>query len=88
MLEMLAAYGLPSTIINVRDLLYEHTEARIIISDSETEFFKMSKSVLQGETLAPFLFITNLDYVMRQGLRNQKGSRLDGYVYNKTPMEI
>ena len=66
MLKMLAAYGIPSIITNAIALFYENTEARIITPDGETEFFKMSKGVLQGDTLAPFLFIITLDYIMRQ----------------------
>ena len=65
MLEIQAAYGIPSTIINVITLFYDNTEARIIISDGETEFFKISNGVLQGDTLAPLLFIITLDYVRR-----------------------
>ena len=66
MLKMLAAYGIPSIITNAIALFYENTEARIITIDGETEFFKISKGVLQGDTLAPFLFIITLDYIMRQ----------------------
>ena len=66
MLEMLAAYGIPSIITNAIALFYENTEARIIRPDGETEFFKISKGVLQGDTLAPFVFIITLDYIMRQ----------------------
>ena len=63
-LEILAAYVIPSNIVNI--LFYDNTEARIIKSDGETKFFKISKCVLKGDTLAPFLFIINLDYIMRQ----------------------
>ena len=66
MLNMLEAYGIPSIITNAISLFYENTEARIIKPDGETEFFKISKGVLQGDTLAPFLFIITLDYIMRQ----------------------
>ena len=66
MLKMLAAYGIPSIITNAIALFYENTEARIITPDGETAFFKISKGVLQGDTLAPFLFIITLDYIMRQ----------------------
>ena len=66
MLEMLAAYSIPSIITNTIALFYENTEARIITPDGETEFFKISKGVLQGDTLAPFLFIITLYYIMLQ----------------------
>ena len=66
MLEILAAYGIQSTIINEITLFYDNTKARSITHDDETELFKMSKGVLQGDTLTPFLFIISLDYVIRQ----------------------
>ena len=34
------------------------------------EFFQMHASVLQGDTLAPFLLIITLDYAMRHAIRN------------------
>ena len=36
--------------------------------DGETVFFNIIAGVLQGDTLAPFLFAIVLDYVMRQAL--------------------
>ena len=66
MITILAAYVIPSIITNAIALFYENTEVRIITYDGETEFFKISKGVLQGDTLAPFLFIITLDYIMRQ----------------------
>ena len=64
--NILAAYGIPSTIINVIAILYDNTKARIIKSDGETEFFEIPKGVLQGDTLSSFIFIITLDYVMRE----------------------
>ena len=37
--------------------------------DGDTELFEIKKGVLQGDTLAPFLFvITHIDYAMRQAI--------------------
>ena len=36
--------------------------------DGDTELFEIKKGVLQGDTLAPFLFVITLDYVMRQAI--------------------
>ena len=33
--------------------------------DGDTDFFNVVAGVLQGDTLAPFLFILTLDYVLR-----------------------
>ena len=45
-----------------------NTEATVVTPDGETEFFKISTEVLQGDTLAPFIFIIVLDYVLRLSL--------------------
>ena len=49
-------------------MLYKNTKAmvRTVRSpDGDTEFFNVLAGVLQGDTLAPFLFILALDYVLR-----------------------
>ena len=45
--------------------LQEHCCADFI-SDEDTDFFEILAGVLQGDTLAPFLFIVSLDYSLRQ----------------------
>ena len=36
--------------------------------DGDTEYFDIVAEVLQGDTLAPYLFIINLDYVLRTSI--------------------
>ena len=36
--------------------------------DGDTDFFDISAGVLQGDTLAPYIFIICLDYVLRKAL--------------------
>ena len=36
--------------------------------DGDTHFFDISAEVLQGDTLAPYIFIICLDYVLRKAL--------------------
>ena len=36
--------------------------------DGGTDFFDISAGVLQGNTLAPYIFIICLDYVLRKAL--------------------
>ena len=54
--ENLAEYGIPSTLINAIAILYEHTDARIITPDGETEFINLSKGVQQVYSLAPLSY--------------------------------
>jgi hypothetical protein len=41
--------------------------------DGDTDFFDITTGVLQGDTLAPFLFIICLDYVLRKALDDNLG---------------
>ena len=34
----------------------------------DTDFFKIVTGVLQGDTLAPYMFITCLDYIIRKSI--------------------
>ena len=45
--------------------MYENTRAKVITPDGETDFFEIKAGVLQGDTLAPYLFAIVLDYVLR-----------------------
>lgn len=65
MFEILSLYGIPPQIIGAIKALYTNTSATIISSDGETELFDIIAGVLQGDTLAPFLFIIVLDYALR-----------------------
>ena len=66
MLRILKAYDIPSRLLMAIEKLYENTQARVITPDGETTFFKVLAGVLQGDTLAPYIFAIVLDYVMRK----------------------
>ena len=55
-------------IINAIKVLYTNTIAKVLTPDGETEQFDILAGVLQGDTLAPFLFIMVLDYALRISL--------------------
>ena len=65
LMQILQAYGIPDSIVSAINILYEDTMAQVLSPDGDTEFFKILAGVLQGDTLAPFLFILALDYAMR-----------------------
>ena len=65
LMDILRAYGIPEKIVGAINILYTDTIAKVLSADGETEFFKILAGVLQGDTLAPFLFIIVVDYVMR-----------------------
>ena len=48
--------------------MYTNTKAKVVSPDGETDLFDITAGVLQGDTLAPFLFVIVLDYAMRKAM--------------------
>ena len=46
-------------------ILYRNTKVKVHSPDGDTAYFDIIAGVLQGDTLAPYLFIICLDYVLR-----------------------
>ena len=46
--------------------IYDGSESCVKIENEFSEFFKVNTGVLQGDTLAPFLFIVVLNYILSQ----------------------
>ena len=65
MKKILKAYDIPPNLLNSIMQMYKNTRAKVISPDGETDFFWIISGVLQGDTLAPYLFVIVLDYVMR-----------------------
>jgi hypothetical protein len=72
MLDILKAYGVPERLVMAIGQMYQHTIAHVTSPDGVTEDFDIQAGVLQGDTLAPFLFIVVLDYVMRKALEGSE----------------
>ena len=49
-------------------ILYRNTKVKVRSPDGDTEYFGIVAGVLQGDTLAPYLFIICLDYVLRTSI--------------------
>ena len=67
---ILLLYGIPEPIVEAIKSLYTNTEATVITPDGETEFFEITAGALQGDILAPFIFIIVFDYILRLSLDN------------------
>ena len=63
--QILLAYGLPKEIIAAITILYKNTKVKVHSPDGDIEYFDIVAGILQGDTLAPYLFIICLDYVLR-----------------------
>ena len=63
--QILLVYGLPKETVAAITILYRNTKVKVRSPDGDTEYFDIVAGVLQGGTLAPYLFIICLDYVLR-----------------------
>ena len=63
--QILLAYGIPKEAVAAITILYRNTKVKVRSPDGDTEYFDIVAGVLQGDTLAPYLFIICLDYVLR-----------------------
>lgn len=71
LMEILKAYGIPQQVVSAIEVLYTNTVAKVISPDGDTDFFEVLAGVLQGDTLAPYLFVIALDYVMRTATKDE-----------------
>src|SRR6188508_2060418 len=62
MFSILEMYGIPPQIVNAIRCIYTDSKSFVSTPDGDTESFSINTGVLQGDTLAPFLFIITLDY--------------------------
>ena len=76
MMKILKVYGIPPNFLRAIEKMYSNTKARVKTPDGETEQFDITAGVLQGDTLAPFLFIIVLDYAMRKAMTGGKEEEL------------
>ena len=63
---ILIAYGLPKETVAAIMILY--TKVKVRSPDGDTEYFYIVAGVVQRDTLAPYLFIICLDYVLRASI--------------------
>ena len=68
MKQILLAYGIPKETVAVITILYRNTKVKVRSPDGDTEYFDIVAGVLQGDTLALYLFIICLDYVLRTSI--------------------
>ena len=66
--KILLAYGLPKETVAAITILYKNTKVKVRSPDGDTEYFDIVAGVLQGDTLAPYLFIICVDYVLRTSI--------------------
>ena len=65
MKQIFLVYGLPKETNTAIMVLYKNTKVKVHSPDGDTDYFDIIASVLQGDTLAPYLFIICQDYILR-----------------------
>ena len=74
------AYGLPKETVAAITILYRNTKVKVRSPDGDTEYFDIVAGVLQGDTLAPYLFNICLDNVLKTSIDKV---RENGFVLKK-----
>ena len=74
--QILLAYSLPKETVAVILMLYKNTKIKVRSPDGDADYFDIVANVLQGDTLAPYLFIICLDYVLRTSIDKIKENGL------------
>ena len=64
----LIAYQLPALLVKAIMSLYKGALGRVRTCDGISEIFMLCRGVLQGDTLAPFLFDIVADYIIRKAI--------------------
>ena len=78
--QILSGYGIPDEVVQAIMMLYKKTKAKVRSPNGDTDFFDILAGVLQGDTLAPYLFIIALDYVLRSSIDPNKSL---GFIIDK-----
>ena len=66
--QILLAYGIPKETVAAIMILYRNTKVKVRSPDGDTDYFDIVAGILLGNTLAPYLFIICLDYVLRTSI--------------------
>ena len=66
--QILLEYGIPKETVAALTILYRNTKVKVRSPDGDTEYFDIVAGVQQGDTLAPYLFIICLDYILRTSI--------------------
>ena len=76
---VLRAYNVPQQLVSAIMAMYQGTRAAVATPDGLSDTFGTSSGVLQGDTLAPFLFVLVLDWVLRTALPSAE----DGFLLRR-----
>ena len=70
MFAILRHYGIPEKLVNAIGVLYSDSKSAVMVDGNISEPFNVTTGVLQGDVLAPFLFIIMIDYLLQNATRD------------------
>ena len=70
--QILLTYSQPKETVADIMMLYRNASIKVCSPGGDTDYFDIVAGVLQGDTLAPYLFIICLDYVLRTSINKIK----------------
>ena len=73
MFAILRHYGIPDKIVQAIRVLYENSTSSVFVDGKLSKEFSITTGVLQGDVLAPTLFIIVMDYIMRLASKDNEG---------------
>ena len=66
MFAVLRHYGMPEAVVNVISVLYKNSKSAVMVDGGLSDPFDVTTGVLQGDVLAPFLFVVLVDYLLKK----------------------
>lgn len=72
MFRILKAYDIPPRLLNAIKAIHSGTRAKVVTEEGDTDEFEITTGVLQGDTLAPYLFVIVLDYALRKAIEGRE----------------
>ena len=84
MFNILRHYSVPLKIVKAIKAIYHHSKSIVLVESNVSEEFNVTTGVLQGDTLAPFLFIFVIDYIMKNAQLNHANDEEEcGFITNE-----
>ena len=77
MLHILLNYGIPDEIVNAIAIMYDNPSSFVQAFDCPTKEFFTTTGILQGDTMAPYLFVIVVDYLLRHSIDTLKSKGID-----------
>ena len=66
MFAVLRHYGIPEAVVNAISVLYKNSKSAVMVDGRLSDPFDITTGVLQGDVLAPFLFVVLVDYLLKK----------------------